>query len=286
MQKKIIIFIAAVLLPLFAGAQAQINTKKVKVGDFTEKVTKVVLNGNPLYDTILKEEITARWRISPYEFCTLEEFESLKANDQYYFLITATGQFRKETAPGLQFLTLAKGGGGAEKGIDGMLEVIAVPFASAEFPSGREFIFLPALLDIIQDHTLASMEKDINAYGGLGNYSANILKSSDMHIVFSENDLYHTVNEHVISTKFDEKMSVVDEDEADRYMTDNTAGTLVSYVVVPSEPVPGSYCYKMLIDAQTHKLYYFRRHRISRKAGAGFLPEDINKITISRKKSR
>ncbi len=285
-MKKIIILITALMLPLLAGAQVQINTKKVKVGDFTEKVTKVVLNGNGFYDTVFQEEITSRWRISPYEFCTLEEFESLKGNDQYYFLLTTQGQFRKETAPGIQFLTLVKGGEGAEKGIGDMLEVVSIPFASVEYPSGRELIFLPALLDIMQEHTLASMEKDLNAYGGLSSYNSNISKSRDMSIVFSEDDLYHTVNEFVISRTFDEDMIITDEDGADQYMTDSAAGTLVSYVAAPSEPVLGSYCYKMLIDAQTHKLYYFKKHRISRKAGAGFLPEDIERISAPRSKNR
>ncbi len=271
------------MLPLLAGAQTQINTKKVKLSDFTEKVTKVVLNGNGFYDTVLKEEVTSRWRISPYEFCTLEEFEKLKGSDQYYFLIPVEGQFKKETAPGLQFLTLVKGGAGADEGIGEMLEVVSMPFASAEYPSGRELIFLPALLDIIQDHTLASMEKDINAYGGLGNYSSNIFKSGDMKIIFSEDDLYHTSTEYAVMQKFDAGMTVTDEESADQYMLDNAEGTLVSYVVAPSEPVLGSYCYRMLIDAQTHKLYYFKKHRISRKSGAGFLPEDISRIASSRK---
>lgn len=283
-MKKIIITIAAIVLPLLAGAQAQIVTKKVQLEDFTEKITKVVLNGNTFYDSALKDEVAARWRISPYEFCTLEEFEQLKGSDQYYFLMTTQGQFRKETAPGLQFLTLVKGGKGADKSIDNMLEVISIPFASAEFPSGRELIFLPALLDIMQTHTLASMEKDINAYGGLGNTAATLAKSGDMTIVFSEDDLSRTVTEEVIERKFDENMIITDEDSADQYMLDNAAGTLVSYVVAPSEPVHGSYSYKMLIDSQTHTLYYFRKQRINRSFNTGFTPEDIERITAHRVK--
>ena len=281
-MKKIIITIAAIVLPLLAGAQAQINTKKVQLGDFTEKVTKIVLNGNSFYDSSLKDEVAARWRVSPYEFCTLEEFEQLKGSDQYYFLMTTEGQFRKETAPGLQFLTLVKGGKGADKGIDGMLEVVSVPFASAEYPSGRELIFLPAFLDIIQMHTIASMEKDFNAYGGLGNTTAVLAKSGDMTIVFSEDDLSKSVTEEVIERKFDSGMIITDEDSADQYMLDNAAGTLVSYVVAPSEPVHGSYCYKMLIDSQTHTLYYFRKQRINRSFNVGFTPEDLERVTAHR----
>ncbi len=283
-MKKIIILLTALTLPLLAGAQAQITTKKVKVGDFMEKVTKVVLSGNDFHDIAIKEEITARWRISPYEFCTLEEFEALKGNDQYYFLVPVAGQFRRETAPGIKFLTLVKGGKGSEKGIGDMLEVVSMPFSSAEYPSGREFVFLPAMIDIIQEHTLASMEKDINAYGGLGNYTMNIYKSGGMTIIFSEDDLSDRIDEEMKKSRFDDRMIIKDEDEADMYMDKNTAGTLVSYVVAPTEPVVGSYCYKMLIDAETHKLHYFRKHRIGKKVGAGFLPEDIIKITATRKK--
>lgn len=283
-MKKLIILFATILMPLMAGAQAQITTKKVKIEDFTQKITKVVLNGNPFYDTSLKDEITTRWRISPYEFCTLEEFESLKNSDQYYFLMLTQGQFRKETAPGLQFLSLVKGGKGADKGIGDMLEVVSLPFASAEYPSGRELIFLPAFLDIIQNQTLEAMETDFNAYGGLANTTKNIHKAGGMTIVFSEDDLNSLVSQAIIDRSFDDEMIITDEDSTDQYMLDNAPGTLVSYVAVPAEPVKGSFCYKMLIDSETHKLYYFRKHKITGKAGAGFLPEDIIKITASRVK--
>lgn len=279
-MKKLIILITALIMPLMAGAQAQITTKKVKIEDFTQKVTKVVLNGNPFYDTSFKDEVAARWRISPYEFCTLEEFEGLKGNDSYYFLILTQGQFRKETAPGLQFISLVKGGQGADKGIGDMLEVVSLPFASAEYPSGRELIFLPAFLDIIQNHTLEAMENDFNAYGGLSNTAQKLGKAGNMDIVISEDDLNSLVSKEMTDS---EGMIITDEDDADSYMLDEVSGTLVSYVVAPSEPVKGSFCYKMLIDAQTHELYYYRKHKISPKAGVGFLPEDIERINKARK---
>lgn len=282
-MKRIIIAIATIFLTIPASAQAQIDTKKVKISDFTQKVTKVVLNGNAFFDTTFQEEIAARWRISPYEFCTLEDFEALKDNDNYYFLMTTYGQFRKETAPGLQFLTLIKGGKGADKGIGSMLEIVSLPFASAEYPSGRELVFLPAFLDIIQSHTLASMEKDIKGYGGLASNNASLGKTDGIEVVISRDDLSKDVSEEQIEMLEQKGVIITDEDDADLYMIDNVPGTMVSYVAVPSEPVAGSFCYKMLIDTQTHQIYYFKRHRIGKKAGAGFLPEDIDRIKASRR---
>lgn len=280
--KRLTVFIAATLICTMSFAQAQINTKKVKIGDFTQKITKIVLTGNLFYDSTLEDEILARWRISPYEFCTLEEFEQLKGNDEYYFLLTIKGQFKKESEPGLQFLTLVKGGEKAEKGISAMLEVVSLPFASVDSPSGRETVFFPAFIDILQEYTLKSLDRDLHAYSGLSNYSLALPKTKDMTIVFSEDDLSTEITEEIVNNYFVEGMVKTDEATADKYMTDSESNTVVSYVVAPTTAKAGSYCYKMLFDNQSHTLYYFRRHRINSGVGVGFLAEDIKRIASHR----
>lgn len=277
-MKKAVIMITAILMSAMAWGQAQINTKKVKLSDFTQKITKVVLSGNDFMDSALKDEVTLRWRISPYEFCTLEEFNSLKTNDDYYFLLTTNGQFKKESGPTIQFLTIVKGGKGAENGIGDMLEVVSMPIASAQFPSGREIAFLPAFLDIMQDYTLDSMEKDSNAYGGLGTYAPSVIRSEQFDIVFAKSDLAVSPDNLGKDINSGKGIVVEDDEDVDMLLQENAENTLVSYVVAPFEPQPGSFCYKMLIDTQTHELYYFKRHRITKKDGAGFLANDLRRI--------
>ena len=284
MRRKILFILAAVLMPIFASGQAQINTKKVKIADFTEKTTKVVLTGNMFYDGSLQDEIVAGWRVSPYEFCTLDEFEQLKGSEEYYFLLTTKGQFKRESEPGLMFLTLVKGGKKAEGGIDDMLEIVSLPIASAEDPSGRETIFLPAFLNIIQNYAVESTEKDVSAYIGLSNYSLNLAQTKGMTVVFSEDDLSSEITDEIKEKEFGEDMVITDEDSSDKHMYENSERVAVSYLAVPTEAAVGSYCYKMLIDNQTHKLYYFKKHRITKKTGAGFLAEDIRRISSYRVK--
>jgi hypothetical protein len=279
-MKKLLMILAAAIIPMIAGAQAQILTKKVKISDFTEKMTKVVLTGNEMFDLSLQEEVKARWRVSPYEFCTWEEFMNDRNSSDYYFLLTTSGQFKKETEPALDMFSLVKGGTGAT--INSMMEVMFMPFASAQDPSGREFVFLPVLLDIIQSHTLKSMEKDLNGYVGLSGYSTNMSRTGNMQIVFSEDDLNSEITTEYRDLNFDSDILVTDEDSADDYVIENAPNTLVSYVVAPTGGNIGSYCYKMLINAQTHEIYYFSRHKISRKYGVGFLTEDIKRINSYR----
>ena len=61
-------------------------------------------------------------------------------------------------------------------------------------------------------------------------------------------------------------------------MMEHTPDAVISFTVYPSDRKNGSWCYKMLIDARTHTLCYFRRHRISDRFGPGFLPEDLDRI--------
>ncbi len=277
-MKKTFAIILAALLPALAWGQAQINTKKMKIADFTQKITKVVLTGNEFFDMALQNEITMGWRISPYEFCTMEEFEEYRTSDEFYFLVNVNGKFRKDNIPTISYLTLVKGGQGAEGGIDKMLEVVSMPVASAQSPSGREFVFLPALLEIIQNYTLASMENDVNAYGGLGTITQKIEKGSGFMAVFTEEDICPSVYDMEKVEFFDDELFITDENKADSYMLDRADNTLVGYVVAPSEPLPGATYYKMLINARTYQLYYFAQDKVSRKEGAGFMPADIKKI--------
>lgn len=277
-MKKFLILALAIMIPVAMSAQAQINTKKVKIEDFTEKTTKVVLTGNIFFDQSLKDEVQNRWRISPFEFCTLKEFEELKTDDSYYFLMTVKGRFKKESRPGLTMLSVMKGGAAAEKGISKMLDVVTVPVMATDDPSGREFVFLPALLDIIQEHILRSMETDVAGYSGLSSFNMNMNEADRKDIIIAADDLAPGMSEEELESFEADGIYVTDTDIADEMVMEHTPNAVVSFTVYPSDRSRGSFCYKMLIDAQTHKLYYFRRHKLSKRAGAGFLPEDLYRI--------
>ena len=308
---KITVLLAAALLTGAAAAgQAKITTMKFRLADFTDKVTKVVLSGNEMMDSALKLDVADHWTASPFEFCTAAEFEKLKKSDKYYFLLTASGKAGKTgkaaageaTAAGekddraaagaerggLVFLALVKGGktdGGNRKGdlqgLEDMMTVVSVPFGAAG-GFGRELVFLPALLDIVQDFTLQAMQSEMSGYSGLGQYNDNYRKDGRIkRICFAQEDFAPSIDA-VRMGRLDEDILIVPEEEADEVFQNGTFNTLVSFVVAPEDPQPGDPCYKMLIDAETHRLYYFKSHVITGDKGRGFLPKDLR--TISRRR--
>ena len=273
--------IAGLLLTTDALGQAQITTRREKLKDFTSKTTKVVLTGDEFLDEAVKESVAATWTVSPYEFCSNEEFQNLKGNADFYFLMVVKGQFRRESEPGIDMLTLVKGGEGADKSINDMFEVVSFPLRSTEDPSGREFVLLPAFLKIIQEHTTSLTDTEMKAYSNIGAKDTKKLRIK--RIFFWAEDFAPQVDEQTKRSLDEDILIKEDEDEVDEIFSEGTFNTVVSYVVAPSEPVNGSICYKMLIGSDNHELYYFKKHKITAKSGKGFLTSDIKSIKLLRK---
>lgn len=271
---------AALLLATDAFGQAQIITRREKLKDFTAKTTKVVLPGDEFLDEAIKESVAATWTVSPYEFCTNDEFQKLKSNDNFYFLMVVKGQFRRESEPGIDMLTLVKGGEGSDN-INDMFEVVSFPLRPSEDPSGREFVMLPAFLKIIQEHTISLTDTEMKAYSSLGAKDTKKLKIK--RIFFWSDDIAPQVDEQTKRSLDEDILIKDDEEEVDEIFSEGTFNTVVSYVVAPSEPVNGSICYKMLIGSDNHELYYFKKHKITAKSGKGFLATDLKSIKSLRK---
>ncbi len=103
-----LLLVITILIPVQMSGQARLNTKKIRIADFGTRTTKVVLGGNELTDAVLKEAVSAGWRISPFEFCTYEDFMELKDEPDQDFLLMASSDEAKYR--GMATLTLMQGG--------------------------------------------------------------------------------------------------------------------------------------------------------------------------------
>ncbi len=277
-MKKLLTILLAVSIPLTGFSQAQINTKKFELGDFTEKILKVVLTGNAEYDSALYYAVKNCWHISPYEFCGVEEFNVRKCDSDYYFLITAPDPARRGNESGMIMLRLVKGGKRANKGINRMLKVVSVPLCPSDKPLDREKAFLPSLVEVIQNHSVKAMEKEIDAYCGLRSNQKKMSKAYKMRIVFAESDVAFDLADPELTDMEKRNLFVVSDKDEGFVVMNKVRNTLVSYSVHPILADQTSYCYNMLINPKTREQYYYRKYRIGSKSEAGFQKEDLLNI--------
>lgn len=276
-MRKTLITIALCLMASFAAlAQGRVETRSYILEDFTDNVTKVVVPADAFLGSALRQEVVNNWSASAFEFCTQEEFEALKGKDNYYFLIVTANRFKGEPEPGILFLSLLKGGKGAEEGISGLHEVVSLPVAPTDDRSGRELIYLGAIVKSIQEYTLAAMESEKTAYSPMKWFNANYAKwGRMMSICMAREDLSLSVKDQDLEKYLDSDFTISSADEVDEIFSEAPVNTLVSYCVAPVDPSASSYSYEMLFKADTLELYYISRHKIRPRAMAGFLTSDL-----------
>ena len=277
-MKRLIPIISLLLVSAAAFAQGRVTTRKHLFADFTDKITKVVMSGNEILDGALRQEVVDLWTASPFEFCPMAEYETLKKSDTYYFLVMTAGQAKGEEAPMVRFLTLEKGG--ADKGDNVALrtEVVSLPLCPVNGGEGRELVFLPALVKGVQDFALQAMESEKVAYTGITWFNGNFdRKGATKRIYLAREDVSESVAPKDLDKYLDEDILLCDEDEADKAYTGKTYNALVSYTVSA-----GTWSFKMLIDAGTDTIFYIRKHKVNARNAAGFLADDLKRISKKR----
>ena len=216
------------LLPALLLAQGTIYTKSARLADFPQKTTKIVLSGQKLLDDVLKEEITSRWRISPYEFCDEEEFLSTRALSRYYYLHFV---FDDE----FTWMQLYKGGPATGNPLRTSMEVVSVPIASSEEATEEELVFLPAFIDLVQDYLIQALVSDKVSYQGL---------------------------KGIVNKSKKGKFLCNDEKEGRELFIAGAKGTIVPIIVWGTPGGKYRRYWRLRVSTDDHLLYDYRRKRI------------------------
>jgi hypothetical protein len=279
-MKRIILSLLTLALSLPMLAQGQVSTRKFRLADFPDKMTQIVLSENEVLSAGLRKEVVTVWTANTFEFCTLEQFEKLKTSDKYYFLIPVESRFKGEEEPGITLLTLVKGGGNASKGIGEMHEVVSLPVSGAMGCTERDLLYLDAMVQGIQDYTLEAMTSEAVAYKMSAWFNDGFKKTLEgKEIYIATEDLSNAVTEKELAKlKKNEHLHLVEASQADEIYRNYTPDALVGYVIAPVFPTPGSVCYKLFFEADTHRLCYIERDKITEKRSEGFLPGELKSL--------
>ena len=158
-MRFLFLLLAALAVSGSAGAQSGIFGKKENLRDIGEKCLKVVTDNNSFFNLSLKEAVEKNWKLCDVEFCTSEQFEELKCDTSYYFLMKVDGIFKKEREPAMEFLSLLKGGEEAQVSIENMYEVLTLPLNPIDDDGSYIVPYLDAYINIIQTHVLRVQKK-------------------------------------------------------------------------------------------------------------------------------
>lgn len=233
------------LVPEVCDAQVKLYTKKARMSDFTTKTTKVVAAGHSMLAEILREEVEGRWIHSAYEFCSDSEYEALKESNDYYFLFL-------DKEEGIVFLNLSKGGRKDDKNNKAKpFEVIRIPIAAESSNGIKDARFIGYAIEAVQNFALLAMESDKVGYKGLKAFNSKNLGGRKV---------------------------TLDEESSYKALQAEDSNIVAGIVIAPQLIDFESYCYKILITADTREIVYFSKQKYTCPEDARFSNKERNAI--------
>ncbi len=279
-MKKLTLIIALIALSIIGNAQRNL-VRPEDVKTFLASTTYVVMEENPTsqYNFEIREAVERSWKITPYKFITVKEFEEMRKDIDKSFLVIVQMRFDKDkTSPIYNFLSVSMGA--AVKKITDMPDICSVPLSYKDLPEESYTYKVEGLIRFMQSY-IQTINKDpklikANAFK-FYNKNREQIKTKELWVI--ENDLEKNTRALAdIRKNYKHNIKVVKPEDIQKAITEKNPNVLFMHKVGPEGSRLQWRVWKMIIGADNGMMYYYDMHTISKSAGDGFLAKDFVKI--------
>jgi hypothetical protein len=278
--RTIVITIALLLPAVLLPGQAPFPDKD-EIKQFNASKTCVVLEDDPFssYNIYIKEAVKACWKITPYDFITVKDFNVRRLNPAYSFLVITQTNFDKDKSHGLyNFLNLLQGKDVNKLGE--MPEICAIPLS---FAGVNDLVYsykLGAIVSFMQKHAKKiSEDPSLTLRKYLKYYNKNIPGIRNKTILVEQEDLtpeIATIDK--IKAIYTSNIEIVTDEEIIMAIENKTPNTVILHKVGPMGDRHSGYCFLMLIGTDDSELYYYNLHMVDKANPDGLLPADLKRL--------
>jgi hypothetical protein len=271
----------SLLLPaVLLSAQAPFPDKD-EIKQFNASKTCVVLEDDPFssYNIYIKEAVKTYWKITPYEFISVKDFNVRRLNPAYSFLVITQTNFDKDPAHGLyNFLNLLQG-----KDVNKLAEMPEICAIPLSFAGVSDLIYsykLGAIVSFMQKHAQKiSEDPSLTLRKFLKYYNKNIPDLKNKTILVEQDDLAPQISTiKRIKAIYSGNIEIVTDDEITRAIENKTPGTVILHKVGPMGDRDSGFCFIMLIGTDDSELYYYNLHMVDKANPNGLLPDDLKRL--------
>lgn len=275
-------FITLVILPglVLTGQSPFPNKDEIK--QFTVSKTCVVLEDDQFssYNASIRKAVASYWKITPYEFIDVKEFNLRRLKPGYSFIVLTQTDYEKDKSNSLfNFINLLQGKDVNKLGE--MPEICAVPLSFAGEDDLEYSYKLGAILSFMQKHAkMISEDPSLTGRKYLKYYNKYIPETHSKTILIKQEDLVPEISSiKAIKAIYPYKVEIVSEDEIVKAIENKTPNTLILHKVGPVGERNAGYCFKMLIGTDDSNMYYYNQHKIDIDNPNGLLPADLKRLS-------
>ena len=279
-MKTLLISLVLVFSAVTLTGQAPFPNKD-EIKQFDASKTCIVLEDNPFseYNLSIKDAVNSYWKITPFEFISVKDFNVRRLNPAYSFIVVTQTNFEKDkTNAAYNFLNLLQGKNVNKLGE--MPEICAIPLSSAGTSDLDYSYKLGAILLFMQHHAkMISEDPSLTGRKYLNYYNKNIPEVKNKTILIKQEDLAPEIaSSDLIKRVYTHDIMIVTEDDIIKAIEDKTPNTLIFHKVGPMGKKVGGFCFKMLIGTDDSELYYYNQHKIEPDSPNALLPADLKKL--------
>ncbi|MCJ7820570.1 MAG: hypothetical protein MUP53_05150, partial [Bacteroidales bacterium] len=182
---------------------------------FTASTTCIVLEDSPFsfYNAELKTAVETYWKVTPYRFITVNEFNVMRNDPAYSFIVlTITNFSNDKSGSAYDFLNLLLGAD--VENLDELPEFCAIPLSFAGADEAEYSYKLVLIVRFMQYHAdLVMKNPQTTALRYLKYYNKNVPEINRKTILIREEDLAPEIStEERIKAWYPYKVRIVDEE--------------------------------------------------------------------------
>ena len=255
---------------------------KDEIKQFMASKTCVVLEQDQFssYNVFIKEAVKKYWTLTPYQLITVQEFNKMRRDPAYSFIVLTQTNYEKDKANTLyNFLNLLQGKDVSKLGE--LPEICAIPLSFAGEDDYDYNYKFGAILLFMQKHAqMISADPSLTGRKYLKYYNDNIPKVAGKKILIKEEDLAPEISTiDKIKAIYTHDVEIVTEEDIVKAIQEKAPNTLILHKVGPREEKNAGLCFKMLIGTDDSDMYYYHQHKISKSAPNGLLADDLKRLS-------
>ena len=279
MRASLLTFSLLLITVLLAG-QAPFPTQD-EIKQFNASRTCVVLEDDPFssYNIYIKEVVKDSWKLTPYEFISVKDFNVKRLNPAYSFIVITQTNFDADKSHGLyNFINLLQG-----KDVNllaEMPEICAIPLSFAGVSDMEYSYKLGPIVAFMQQHARQiSEDPSLTLRKYLKFYNKNIPAIKDKTILVERDDLAPEISTiEKIRKYYAGKIEIVATDVVMSSIENKKPDTIILHKVGPRGDRSSGFCFVMLLGTNDGVMYYYNLHLVDRANPNGLLPADLKQL--------
>ena len=158
------------------------------------------------------------------------------------------------------------------------MTVAKLPLSCGKITTGRELAYMPAMIDIMQHYVEGAMLRDHIVYLKVEKTGTPLAKARKKKIYISREDLSESIHgKDTISSPIS-GFVFTDDFTADSLFNASSKEALIAFCISSSEYSSKSESYQIIVSADRHELFYFKKKRYRKTTDRGFTMKNLQTI--------